>query len=155
MLQQESANADIIIREPIIATIPQIDPTNNPNHRLRRCSRQPPSREIHRRRHRPRPYPRATRILVAHQRSRCDLARSVARIALEEGFISSAEEETLDIQQARDQAGYEAASWGLNVRCRAIRLRKLLGWTPTLPSLEAELRDTVKGEWDLMQYSCL
>ncbi|KAJ6009198.1 hypothetical protein N7522_004214 [Penicillium canescens] len=84
-----------------------------------------------------------------------DLARSVARIALEEGFISSAEEETLDIQQARDQAGYEAASWGLNVRCRAIRARKLLGWTPTRPSLEAELRDIVKGEWVLMQHSIL
>ncbi|KAJ5766951.1 uncharacterized protein N7511_004567 [Penicillium nucicola] len=79
-----------------------------------------------------------------------DLARSIARIAVEAGFISSAEEQTMDIQQARDQAGFEAASWGLNVRCRALRARKL-GWKPTRPSLEAELREIIQGEWDLLQ----
>lgn len=95
----------------------------------------------------------ASSYVIAENGEHCwgDLARSIARIAVEEGFISNAKEERMDIEQAREQAGFEAASWGLNVRCQAIRARELLGWTPTRPSLEAELRDIVKGEWDLLQ----
>ncbi|BCR95610.1 uncharacterized protein AKAW2_20550S [Aspergillus luchuensis] len=80
-----------------------------------------------------------------------ELARSIGQICVAEGFIPNAEEEAFGFEDARKWAGYEAASWGLNVRCRASRARQLLGWQPSAPSLESELRDIVKGEYCRLQ----
>ncbi|CAK36930.1 uncharacterized protein An01g03940 [Aspergillus niger] len=80
-----------------------------------------------------------------------ELARSIGRICVAEGFIPSAEEEAFGFEEAQKWAGYEAASWGLNSRCRASRARLLLGWQPSAPSLESELRDIVKGEYRRLQ----
>ncbi|RAL00007.1 uncharacterized protein BO80DRAFT_426070 [Aspergillus ibericus CBS 121593] len=54
-------------------------------------------------------------------------------------------------EDAQALAGFEATSWGLNVRCRAVRARKVLGWEPSRPSLEEELPQIVKEEWALLQ----
>ncbi|GLA88879.1 hypothetical protein AtubIFM56815_003345 [Aspergillus tubingensis] len=80
-----------------------------------------------------------------------ELARSIGQICVAEGFIPNAEKEAFGFEDARKWAGYEAASWGLNVRCRASRARQLLGWQPSAPSLESELRDIVKGEYRRLQ----
>ncbi|OGM48620.1 hypothetical protein ABOM_001954, partial [Aspergillus bombycis] len=80
-----------------------------------------------------------------------DLAKSIARIAAEKGYIPAAELESLDHSTATAWAGFEAASWGLNVRCRAGRARKLLGWAPKQPRLEEELPSIVDGEWRNLQ----
>ncbi|GAB1201546.1 hypothetical protein APSETT445_000122 [Aspergillus pseudonomiae] len=80
-----------------------------------------------------------------------DLARNIARIAAEKGYIPAAEVESLDHSTATAWAGFEAASWGLNVRCRAHRARKLLGWAPKQPRLEEELPSIVDGEWRNLQ----
>ncbi|TPR11773.1 hypothetical protein CAN33_0050390 [Aspergillus niger] len=80
-----------------------------------------------------------------------ELARSIGRICVAEGFIPSAEEEAFGFEEAQKWAGYEAASWGLNSRCQASRARLLLGWQPSAPSLESELRDIVKGEYRRLQ----
>ncbi|KAL4892023.1 NAD(P)-binding protein [Aspergillus ambiguus] len=80
-----------------------------------------------------------------------DLAREIALIAQKEGFIPTAETESLEAHIAQEWAGFEAASWGLNVRCRATRARKVLGWNPQGPSLEKELPGIVRGEWKALQ----
>lgn len=80
-----------------------------------------------------------------------DVAKRVARIAFELGYIPAPETEPLDAKVAQEYAGYEAASWGLNVRCRALRARHLLGWKPAGPSLEEELPNIVREEWALLQ----
>ena len=78
-----------------------------------------------------------------------DVARSIAGIAIAEGYLSHVATEQLEFEEAKRQTGLEAASWGLNVRCRAIRARKLLRWMPSNPSLDEELPGIVKGEWEL------
>lgn len=76
-----------------------------------------------------------------------DIAKLVGKIAVEEGFIPSAEVQALDVESARRLAGFEAVSWGLNMRCRARRAREYLGWEPSAPFLEDEVPGIVKGEW--------
>ncbi|KAE8153197.1 hypothetical protein BDV25DRAFT_137101 [Aspergillus avenaceus] len=66
-----------------------------------------------------------------------DLAREIAEIATRKGYIPA--------------AGFEAASWGLNARCRAYRARKPLGWTPKAPKLENDFPDIVDEEWKRLQ----
>ncbi|PYI03977.1 NAD(P)-binding protein [Aspergillus sclerotiicarbonarius CBS 121057] len=80
-----------------------------------------------------------------------DVARSIARVAVAEGYLSRVEMVPLGFEDAKALAGFEAASWGLNVRCRAIRARKLLTWEPSSPSLEDELPRIVRDEWELLQ----
>ncbi|GKZ33127.1 hypothetical protein AbraIFM66950_002909 [Aspergillus brasiliensis] len=80
-----------------------------------------------------------------------EVARSIGQICVAEGFIPSTEEVAFSFEEAQQYAGFEAASWGLNMRCRASRARRLLGWQPSAPSLESELRDIVKGEYRRLQ----
>ncbi|KAJ5367780.1 hypothetical protein N7541_001721 [Penicillium brevicompactum] len=82
-----------------------------------------------------------------------DVARSIASIAVAEGFLTDIATEQLEFEEAKRQAGYEAASWGLNVRSRAIRARRLLNWTPAGPSLDDELPGIVRAEWESLQKS--
>jgi nucleoside-diphosphate-sugar epimerase len=77
-----------------------------------------------------------------------DLARLVAQAAAKKGYIPEAKAEQIDIETGKRLAGFEAVSWGLNSRGKARRARKLLGWNPSRPSLEDEIPDIVKGEWD-------
>ncbi|PWY81555.1 NAD(P)-binding protein [Aspergillus sclerotioniger CBS 115572] len=80
-----------------------------------------------------------------------DVARSIANVAVAEGYLSRVEMAPLSFEDAKALAGFEAASWGLNVRCCAIRARKLLGWQPSSLSLEDELPRIVRDEWELLQ----
>ena len=80
-----------------------------------------------------------------------DVARSIANVAVTGGYLSHAEMVPISFEDAKALAGFEAASWGLNIRCRAIRARKLLGWEPSSPSLENELPRIVKDEWETLQ----
>lgn len=43
-------------------------------------------------------------------------------------------------------AGFEAASWGLNSRAKALRGHRVLGWTPKERSLEEEIPDVIAAE---------
>ncbi|KAE8372398.1 nucleoside-diphosphate-sugar epimerase [Aspergillus bertholletiae] len=80
-----------------------------------------------------------------------DLAKSMARIAAEKGYIPAAEVESLEPNVAMAWAGFDAVSWGMNVRCRAHRARKLLGWAPAQLGLEEELPNIVDAEWRNLQ----
>lgn len=46
----------------------------------------------------------------------------------------------------KSPAGFEAASWGMNSRARALRARKVLGWQPKQQSLTEEVPSIVKSE---------
>ena len=45
----------------------------------------------------------------------------------------------MDVEEAKELAGFEAISWGLNSKGVAKRARKYLGWTPTGRSLRDEI----------------
>lgn len=80
-----------------------------------------------------------------------DLARSLANIGVTEGYLPRFEMEQLKFEEAKDIAGFESTSWGLNVRCRAMRARKLLAWKPLSPTLDDELPRILKAEWETLQ----
>lgn len=75
-----------------------------------------------------------------------DLARRVGQDAVRLGYISEAPEEALGKDQAIDQAGFEAVSWGLNSRGKAERAKKFLRWKPSRVSIEEEVPDILKEE---------
>lgn len=56
----------------------------------------------------------------------------------------------LDVAEAKEVAGFEAASYGLNSRGQAKRARKYLGWNPTAPSLKDEVPNIVDVEAALL-----
>lgn len=80
-----------------------------------------------------------------------DLTKVMANSAAQLGYIPSPAVENLEIEEAKKYAGFEAVSWGLNSRGRARRARNLLGWKPSRPSLEAEVPNILKDEWERAQ----
>lgn len=75
-----------------------------------------------------------------------DLARVIGKEAAKQGYISEPKERALSKDEALDQAGFEAVSWGLNSRAKAERARKYLGWKPSRPSIEQEVPEILKQE---------
>lgn len=75
-----------------------------------------------------------------------DLARQMGKCAEELGYCKDLKEDSLSKDEALEQAGFEAVSWGLNSRGKALRARKFLGWSPHRPSIEEELPNIVKDE---------
>nr|POE61062.1 uncharacterized protein c2a9.02 [Quercus suber] len=68
-----------------------------------------------------------------------ELAEEIARAAEERGYVDGKlQRNALEEKAAKEQAGFEAISWGLNSRAKAERANKTLGWKPT-----ATLRDEV------------
>lgn len=56
------------------------------------------------------------------------------------------EEYQMGKEEALETAGFEAISWGLNARCKGLRLAEFLGWKAGHPSLEDEVPGIVKAE---------
>ena len=82
-----------------------------------------------------------------------DLARHVAAEAEKLGFAKNLKEGSLNKDEAIQQAGFEAVSWGMNSRGKAERARKYLGWTPSRPSIEAETPNILKEEHERLSMS--
>ncbi|KAL8826543.1 MAG: hypothetical protein Q9170_007361 [Blastenia crenularia] len=78
-----------------------------------------------------------------------DIAQIVATAAHKQGFIPSADVQTLPNKEIDEVCSHGSLLWGANSRCRAIRARKLLSWSPKGRSLEQETPDTVTQEADL------
>ncbi|KAL8687820.1 MAG: hypothetical protein Q9218_006112 [Villophora microphyllina] len=78
-----------------------------------------------------------------------DIAKLVAAAAHKKGFISSDKVEVVPNEEVNELTAFGTGLWGANSRCRAIRARKLLGWSPKGKSLETEIPDTVAYEADL------
>ncbi|KAK1991437.1 NAD(P)-binding protein [Colletotrichum falcatum] len=79
-----------------------------------------------------------------------DLSEAVGREARAQGLLLGAdapEVRELSFDEAlKSPAGFEAASWGMNSRGRAVRARKVLGWAPREGSLEDEVPAIVRSE---------
>lgn len=74
------------------------------------------------------------------------ISQLIASAAHKQGFLSSDEVVTVTIEEADQLHRYGAFIWATNSRCRAIRARKLLGWSPKGISLEGEIPDTLTRE---------
>lgn len=75
------------------------------------------------------------------------LAESMGAEAEKLGFVKGKlEKKSLSKDAAIDQAGFEAVSWGWNSRGKAERARKLLGWSPSAPSIEQEIPNILRDE---------
>lgn len=75
-----------------------------------------------------------------------EVSKLVASAAQQQGFISSDEVVSLSALEADKLSSHGSALWGANSRCRAIRARKLLGWSPTGTSLIDEIPLAVESE---------
>lgn len=75
-----------------------------------------------------------------------DVAAQIAKAARERGWIESDEVVKYEPEDANKLTPMGAALWGCNSRARAVRARKLLGWEPRSPSLDAEIGPTVEVE---------
>ncbi len=75
-----------------------------------------------------------------------DISKGVASAAHKQGFLESDEVVTVTAEEADKLTPYGSMVWGANSRCKAIRARKLLGWSPKERSLMDELPDVVASE---------
>ncbi|KAJ5172071.1 nucleoside-diphosphate-sugar epimerase [Penicillium capsulatum] len=77
-----------------------------------------------------------------------DVAHSIGLVAVGKGYLSSVPEPILvDKKTAFELAGFEATSWGSNMRCRATKARSILHWQPGGGSLDEELPGIVDAEF--------
>lgn len=74
------------------------------------------------------------------------VAKAVASAAHTQGIIPSSEVVTVSSKEADQLSPYGSLLWGSNSRCRAIRSRKLLGWSPKERSLEEEIPEIIRSE---------
>ncbi|KAL9059683.1 MAG: hypothetical protein Q9206_001363 [Seirophora lacunosa] len=81
-----------------------------------------------------------------------DIARLVASAAHKQGFIPSPEVKVLPDDEIEGMCKAGTLLWGANSRCRAVRARKLLGWSPKGISLERDIPDTVASEANIRGY---
>lgn len=75
-----------------------------------------------------------------------EISTLVGQIAYEKGYLKTKEVAPLNVEEAKELAGFEAVSWGLNSKGFAKRARKFLAWKPTGKSLEEELPSIVDLE---------
>lgn len=74
------------------------------------------------------------------------VSKWVAAAAEKQGLVQDDKVVSYSKDEANKLTTWGSALWGANSRARAIRARKLLGWEPTMPSLEADVPRTVEVE---------
>jgi hypothetical protein len=79
-----------------------------------------------------------------------DIGRNIAKIAHDHQLINSADVDTIDKEEADKLRGSGSYLWGTNSRCKAVRARKLFGWTPKGRSMMDSLPDIVEDEAKLL-----
>lgn len=76
-----------------------------------------------------------------------ETAKIVVSTAKDQGFLTSDEIVTMSSDEANQQLmPYASYMWGTNSRCKAIRARKLLGWSPKERSMNEDIPETVRIE---------
>lgn len=76
-----------------------------------------------------------------------DLSRYIAKKAAEAGYIpTDFGEQQLSKEEAFAVADFQAVSWGLNSRGKAVRAREVLGWKPSRGSIEEEVPKMIREE---------
>ena len=76
-----------------------------------------------------------------------ELSERMANDAVQKGYIKKVEKKAMSADEALQEAGFEAVSWGLNSRGRARRAREVLGWMPNHRSIEDEAATIVESEY--------
>ena len=71
------------------------------------------------------------------------IAKAVASAAHKQGYLPSDEVKTLSDDELNQLTPGGPMLWGANSRARAIRARKLLGWTPKEKTIEDDTPETV------------
>lgn len=66
--------------------------------------------------------------------------------AVEKGYLSKKEMRRISGEEALEINGFEALSWGLNSKGKALRARKYLGWKPSGASLAESIPELVAVE---------
>lgn len=74
------------------------------------------------------------------------VSESVAKAAHGQGLLPSDEVTIISDHEANDLTRGGAVLWGANSRCRAIRARKLLDWSPTFEGFGTEISEVVATE---------
>ncbi|KAI1429362.1 hypothetical protein F5Y12DRAFT_483217 [Xylaria sp. FL1777] len=77
------------------------------------------------------------------------LARSMAEKAKDLGLLKGdgdIKEYQISKEEALEIAGFDGISWGLNSKCKGLRLNKVLGWKAEHPSLQDEVSGIVRSE---------
>jgi len=74
------------------------------------------------------------------------VSKEVAEAAYKQGYIKTKEVKPMTPDEAKETAGFEALSWGLNSKGYAKRARKFLGWKPKGKSLKDEIPNIVEEE---------
>ncbi|GAB7349815.1 hypothetical protein MBLNU459_g0523t1 [Dothideomycetes sp. NU459] len=82
----------------------------------------------------------------AHELRWADAAQAVAAAAHRAGYVESADVKRYDAEAVKELNPLGALMWGSNSRARALRARKLLGWTPKHESLEEVIPGAVELE---------
>jgi len=75
-----------------------------------------------------------------------DMAKKIAEETKKQGYIESAELANWTVEQGDEATPNGGKKWGYNSRCRAVRARKLFGWTPKGESIEKLLPKLVDDE---------
>ena len=75
-----------------------------------------------------------------------DISKQVATEAHKQGFLQTDEVVTVPDAAIDKLTPYATFMFGTNSRCKAIRARKLLGWSPKGRSMEDEIPDAVASE---------
>ncbi|KAL8780724.1 MAG: hypothetical protein Q9213_006337 [Squamulea squamosa] len=81
-----------------------------------------------------------------------EISKAVASAAHKQGFIPSDKVEVHSNDEINEMCQAGTMLWGANSRCRAVRARELLGWSPRGKSIEDEIPDTMAFEADLRGY---
>ena len=75
-----------------------------------------------------------------------ETAHSIARVAHKQDFIPSTKVAIISAEDADQLTPHGSILWGTNSRGKAIRARRLLGWSPKEKSLEDDIPEVVASE---------
>jgi nucleoside-diphosphate-sugar epimerase len=75
-----------------------------------------------------------------------DIAKKIAEVAQKKELIKTAELDNVDEKEADQLRAVGAYLWGTNSRCKGLRAKKLLGWTPKMKSFADTLPELVDEE---------
>jgi hypothetical protein len=75
-----------------------------------------------------------------------EVSKQVGEEAFKQGYIKNKVPASMDPAAAKEKAGFEALSWGLNSKGYAKRAKKFLGWKTKGKSLEDEIPYIIESE---------
>jgi nucleoside-diphosphate-sugar epimerase len=75
-----------------------------------------------------------------------ELSKKIGELAYHKGYIKEKGVKPISPEEAKEVAGFEALSWGLNSKGFAKRARQYLAWKPKGRSLENEIPYIIDGE---------